>query len=213
MYLNYIFNNFKLFQISTNHPSLTGRSEISSYERMEFLGDSILNFIIVNYIYIKYASVSEGCLSIILSNLINSKAIITIANQLRIYDFIQMSLGEEQNSGILNSNNLESSIESIIAAIYLDSNFLIIEKIIKVWWKIHILNYKILLRKNPKTELQEWMQKKYKLLPEYKIKNIYNNKIQVLLSINNIYTISMLGDSRKKVEESLAERMLLLLGK
>ncbi len=78
---DYKFKNSDLLEISLTHPSAVKKDKLDSYERMEFLGDSILNAVIADIIYNKFTDYSEGQLSIILANLVNSKTIVKVAEK------------------------------------------------------------------------------------------------------------------------------------
>ena len=215
MYLNYQFKNIKLFKISMNHPSLLKLNKLPSYERMEFLGDSILNTILSTYVYKEYFKFSEGELSIVLSKLVNSKTIVKIANELKISNLIQMSTGEEKTGGRKKNNNLENAVEALIGSIYLDSNFTIVEKIVLQWWNKHITNLKIFFQKDNKTKLQELIQKKYETLPIYKIiQKIgleHSPSITISLSIKGMKTVYASASTKKQAEQYAAKKILIAI--
>ena len=94
---DYKFKNINFLKIALTHPSaIKNKLEDISYERMEFLGDSILNVVIADIVYHKFTTHSEGQLSIILANLVNSKTIVMVAKKLNIGQKIILDNGEEQ---------------------------------------------------------------------------------------------------------------------
>lgn len=215
MSFNYIFKNAELFQISMNHPSLSKHNKLPSYERMEFLGDSILNVVIAIYLYKRYPNFSEGQLSRISANLVSANTVTKIADQLQIATLIKMSVGEECNGGRNNSSNLGNAMEALIGAIYLDSNFITVQRMIHEWWKDYFTNTSELFEKDNKSKLQEITQKKYKTLPEYKviskIGTSHRPEITISLSIHNIKTIYSSSNTKKSAEQIAAKKMLTLI--
>ena len=166
---DYKFVNSELLKIALTHPSAATDMQAESYERMEFLGDSILNASIADILYHQFPEYDEGQLSIVLANLVNSKTLAGIAKKLKIVDFIVLNHGEEQIGGRKNPNNLENALEAIIGAIYLDSNFMTVRSIIQKWWIHFFEDRNYLFRRDSKSILQELVQKKYGVLPEYKV--------------------------------------------
>ena len=209
---DYKFRNPNLLKIALTHPSAVNKGETDSYERMEFLGDSILNVVIADIVYNRFTDYSEGQLSIILANLVNSKTIVQVAEKLNLAEKIILDSGEEQCGGRDNPNNLENVLEAVIAAIYLDSDFGTIKKIIKEWWSEFFIDIKKLYQKDFKSQLQEIVQKKYKMLPKYKIDlkegEAHNPIFTISVSLKNKYEFKAQGKTKKEAEQSAAKEML-----
>ena len=206
----YTFKNKKLLQTALTHPSASNKRN-SSYERMEFLGDSILNATIADMVYRKFEDYSEGELSVILANLVNSKTIVKVAIALGLGKEIVLDNGEELSGGRTNPNNLENALEALIAAIYLDSDFDTVKNVISKWWARFFLDAENLFQKDYKTQLQELAQKKYKLLPKYqtesKIGKPHNPIFTVSVSLNDCKLVDE-GKTKKEAEQKVARKML-----
>ena len=206
----YTFKNKKLLQTALTHPSASNKRN-SSYERMEFLGDSILNATIADMVYRRFEDYSEGELSVILANLVNSKTIVKVAVALGLEKEIVLDNGEELSGGRTNPNNLENALEALIAAIYLDSDFDTVKNVISKWWARFFLDAENLFQKDYKTQLQELAQKKYKLLPKYKteskIGKPHNPIFTVSVSLNDCKLVDE-GKTKKEAEQKVARKML-----
>lgn len=166
--INYQFNNIDLLDQALTHPSLinNNKNKISSYERLEFLGDKVLSLVIAEYLIEKFSSESEGLLSKRQANLVSGETLSQIANQINLPDYLKISRGEKKIGGNLNKNNLENAMEALIGAIYLDSNFSSVKKIILNLWK-DFFNDNLIIKIDPISELQEIIQGKIKKPPTY----------------------------------------------
>ncbi|ARC53811.1 ribonuclease III [Candidatus Riesia pediculicola] len=166
--IGYRFNHLDFLYQSLTHRS----TNLSHNERLEFLGDSILNLIISKFLYDEFLSKNEGEMSRTRSNLVKEGTLSDIANQLGIGSFINLGLGEIKNHGFLKRSILSNALEAIIGAIFLDSgsNIKTIENVIMNWYRNHadLIN---LSRdeKDPKTKLQEHLQKFHLPLPKYEL--------------------------------------------
>lgn len=210
---DYKFKNIDLLKTALTHPSaIKNNVKDSSYERMEFLGDSILNIIIADIVYHKFTTYSEGQLSIILANLVNSKTIVTVAKKLNMGKKIILDNGEEQSRGRENPNNLENVLEAVIAAIYLDSDFATIKNIVSRWWAEFFIDTNKLFQKDYKSQLQELVQKRYKILPKYKTEDrkgeSHEPTFTISVSIKNKYKFKAQGKTKKEAEQEAANEML-----
>lgn len=210
--LGYKFRKKDLLRQALTHPSMSFRGSSFNYERMEFLGDSLLSMVIVEYLYKKHTKENEGQLSRRKAYLVSKEILYEIALSLNLGKFIIMTKGEENCGGRTNINNLENVMESVLAAIYLDSSSIapVRRFVIKMWEPIDLMEKKPY--SNPKTRLQEWTQKYYKALPEYTVlkKDVIDNNDHFLvkLTIPNGMTLEDDGLNIKKIEENLAENML-----
>lgn len=210
--LNYNFKNKELLKEALTHPSLSINKKIKNYERLEFLGDSILSMVIIEYLYKKYKNEKEGQLSKRKSYLVSKDILSNIARNMNIGKYIIMTKGEEKTGGRDNKNNLENVMEAIIGAIYLDSNIDTVRKfILNIWEPID--KEEKTPHNDPKTKLQEWSQKIYKQTPEYKLikeeETIDNRKIfYIKLTLPNGINLKDSGYNIKEIEEKLAQNML-----
>lgn len=166
------FKNNKLFEQAFTHRSYLNEAKqrIPSNERLEFLGDSILSYIVSSYLFNKYPDFDEGNLTNLRSLLVNSKTLSKIAKDLNFGTMLRLSKGEEESKGRENPTLLANSFEAYIGALFLDqgleevSNFLHAVLLPKV----EMLVQKGVL-KDPKSMLQEIVQARKQSSPIYKV--------------------------------------------
>jgi ribonuclease III len=137
--LNYTFSNQTILKQALTHKTYAFEADqpIQFNERLEFLGDSILNFIIAKYLYQKNKFFSEGELTRRRAQLVNNKNLSSIAKTLNIGSYLRLGKGEIQQSGHLNNKNIANAFEALIGAIYIDSDITITESVILHLFQLH----------------------------------------------------------------------------
>lgn len=176
--ISYYFNDQTLFEEAITHPSFSGVSGKSvNYQRLEFLGDTVLALIVAEWLIKKYPHENEGQLSKRQAYLVSGQVLSDIALQLDLGKIIKLSNGEDANGGRNNRRNLENSLEAIIGAIYLDSGLNSCQIFIHNFWQAFV-NSELNPPKDPTSELQEFVQAKFKQLPEYQISKIEGREHQ-----------------------------------
>ena len=204
--IEYEFKNQKLLQTALTHKSFA----LSHNERLEFLGDSVLSSIISLLLYKKFPNANEGNLSQMRSYLVCGKTLALIANDINLGDFLRLGLGEKH----IRNSILANSLEAILGAIYLDSDYFTIEKIILNLFdeKIKEVDPKKNI-KDSKTKLQEYLQSQNQNLIEYvnyKItgkdhKQTFHLKTNVPFLKQEFLAT---GKSKKEAEQKLAKKIL-----
>lgn len=179
-------------------------------ERLEFLGDSVIQTITSAFIYKNYHQFEEGEMSLIRSNLVNRDRLADIAEKLKIEKFILMTHHIDHKG---KRTILGNALEAIVGAIFLDNNFEIAQKFIEeniLKDAIKIINQKT--HKDPKTIIQEIFQKKYNKIPEYKLIEIigpaHKQKFKVAIYFNEEKIAEGKGDSKQKAEFQAAKKIL-----
>ena len=166
------FRNSKLFREAFTHRSYLNEAKfkVPSNERLEFLGDSILSFVVSNYLFTKYPEFDEGTLTNLRSLLVNTKSLSEIAAELHMGHLLKLSKGEEESKGRENATLLENSFEAFIGALFLDQGMPSVVKFLEnvLFPKIQILVNKKAF-KDPKSLLQETVQAKKQGSPIYKV--------------------------------------------
>ena len=203
--LGYEFKDESLLKISLTHPSF---SKKNNYERLEFLGDRVLGLIISDEIFHSYPDDSEGNLAKKISFLVCKNTLIKIADELRLEKHFIISKNIKQNSF---DSIKANSLEALIAAIYLDSNFSNTYKIVKKLWNNCIQKINLDYH-DPKSKLQEWSLKTNNILPVYEVKKKegpdHNPIFTVNLKLNGkIYSIGV-GKNKQDAEVMAAEKAL-----
>ena len=203
--LGYEFKDESLLKTSLTHPSF---SKKSNYERLEFLGDRVLGLIISDEIFHSYPDDSEGNLAKKISFLVCKNTLIKIADELRLEKHFIISKNIKENSF---DSIKANSLEALIAAIYLDSNFSNTYKIVKKLWNNCIQKINLDYH-DPKSKLQEWSLKTNNILPVYEVKKKegpdHNPIFTVNLKLNGkIYSIGV-GKNKQDAEVMAAEKAL-----
>jgi len=165
------FNNKNLLNNAFIHRSYLNESKISeeSNERLEFLGDAVLELVITEYLFLNYKK-NEGELTAIRSALVRGKNLSEIAKELELYECLFLSVGERKSSEKAKDLILANTLEALIGAIYIDSGYEKAKKFIisTIAKKVHqVLEDKLYI--DAKSELQEKVQERDKLTPHYRL--------------------------------------------
>ena len=202
--LGYVFKNQKLLELALIHKS---SDNISNNERLEFLGDTILNSIISEYLFVKFPNEKEGLLTRMRSYLVKGDTLSKKANQIDIVKFIKLSKGTAMLSEKRKHSILEGSIESIIGAVFLDSNWKQTKKFILNLFKKELSSIGVDQEfRDSKTELQELLQSKKLELPKYvTTESSIGFNCQILID-NQKFTGS--GNSKRHSEIAVAKEVL-----
>jgi len=208
--INYVFNDQALLKQALTHKSAYHIHN----ERLEFLGDAVLNFVIGDILYARFPEATEGMLTRTRANLVNKQSLHQIAEELALGDYLYLGLGEQKSGGFRRSSILADALEAVIGAIYLDSGFEGSYKMIVAWFseKIHQQTPHSQL-KDPKTRLQEWCQAKHFPLPQYLLVATEGDAHRQTFIIECAMTEQNLscqaqGQSRRIAEQKAAEKML-----
>jgi ribonuclease III len=212
--IGFKFHNIDLLKKALTHKSYaaeTGSSEFN--ERMEFLGDSILAGIVVDFLYNKYPDQDEGRLSQLKSQIVSGTSLSKWAKELKLGDYIYISKGEEASGGRRRDNLLSDSLEAIIASIYLDAGFEAARKFVLSY----MMKQKRIAVYDAKSKLQEIIQSTYKTLPEYRVidtKGPDHDKVfEITVYIKNKAMGSGEGKSKKEAEQQAAREALKKINK
>lgn len=212
MDLNYTFKNQQLLDEALTHPSLCKDSNITSYERLEFLGDRVIGLFVAQMVYEMHPNAPEGELSILFSTLVGTKTLANIATEIGIPASIKLDLGEEKNGGRTNAKNLENVLEAVIGAMYLDAGYEKTKDFITILWKDKLNGLNLDAIKSPKSVLQEWAQKNGKPIPAYEVIAqeglAHELHFTVELKVEGLSPTIAYGRSKKEAEVNAAKEML-----
>ena len=208
--LNYFFRDLALL----NH-ALTHRSHgLTNNERLEFLGDSVLNLIMTVHLYNKKKYFNEGHLHRLRSKLVCEDTLFQIAENISLYKYVNVGAGEIKNGGNKKKSILADSLEALIGAIYNDSSFEQTNDVIDLMYEPIFKSMDLNLPcKDPKSELQEILQKKGLHIPKYDVTSKsgadHDQTFEVKCYIPdlNIITIGN-GNSRKTAEVTAARKII-----
>ena len=166
--LNFKFKDRKLLKTALTHSSYANETSVESNERLEFLGDAVLGFVVARVLYERYPEATEGALSKMRSSIVSRMNFAHFAQELKIDKQLLLGKGEENTGGRLRQSNLAGAFESVIGAIFIDGGYRKVYGIITKLLK-DCLNGDEEIFKDYKTRLQEIAQKKFRKVPKYKV--------------------------------------------
>ncbi|WP_046289140.1 ribonuclease III [Blochmannia endosymbiont of Polyrhachis (Hedomyrma) turneri] len=211
--IGYIFKKCELLIQAMTHCSASNTHN----ERLEFLGDSILNYVIAYVLYQKFPSVTEGDMSRMRASLVQEHTLAEIARNFSIGDCLCLGYGELKTGGAQRESILSDTIEALIGAIFLDSDIYVVEKVIVNWYMVRLT---LIMpgdqQKDPKTRLQEYLQYHRYPLPIYWISQItgesHNQKFIVYCQVYGLKSpVIGCGSSRRRAEQDAASCVLRIL--
>ena len=215
--LGYNFSNISLLNEALSHPSLRQvRKDQNDYERLEFLGDAVLNLLISEEIYKSFTDYDEGQLAKIRAFLVCKDSICKVSERLKLENLIIMTRGEELSGGRTNLNNVENAMEAIIAAIYLDGGLEAVRSVVlKLWAQLLEIGGEVKL--DPKSALQEWAQSLSMSIPAYslvsKVGESHMPMFKVMVTIDHLEAEYGEGKSIKMAEKEAASKFLKRVGR
>ncbi|MCL6472877.1 MAG: ribonuclease III [Firmicutes bacterium] len=212
--LGFHFKNKELLFQALTHRSYSFEQGLSvTNEKLEFLGDSVLNLVVTEYIYHRFPELTEGDLAKLRANIVNANFLAEIAKKLNIGECLLMGKGAEQTGGRTRVSILGDALEAIIGAIYLDQGMEAAKEFI-------LKNFKRLIDEreslgqfgDPKTRLQELVMARYGNIPRYRTVDefgpVHDRSFVVKVYINDKVWGQGVGKSKKKAEQEAAKEAL-----
>ncbi len=207
--LGYSFTNKELLDQALRHRSMGKMSN----ERLEFLGDAVLNFVIAAELFHRYPEIKEGELSRLRANLVNGEALAALANELQIGKFLQFGSGELRDGGARHQSIIADAMEAIIGAMYLDGGFLETEHQVLNWFASRLNETTGVAQKDPKTCLQELLQMRKLPLPLYAVIDTsgaaHSRIFTVSCQVSGVKEVTIGVGSNKRVAERAAAKSML----
>jgi len=210
--IGYQFTHSQLLEQALTHRSY---SRNLNNERLEFLGDSVLNLVISKHIYQERPDANEGELSRIRASLVNEESLAQVARDINLGEYVNLGSGELKSGGFRRDSILSDTMEAVFGAIYLDSGFVQAQQAILFLYEEYLRKLpETEALKDPKTRLQEFLQAKQIDLPEYiVVKTVGKSHEQTFTVHCKIEALQLItsgkGSSRKKAEQAAAESALL----
>jgi ribonuclease-3 len=208
--LNYTFKNKQLII-----EALTHKSDKKPYnnERLEFLGDAVLDLIVGEYLFTKFPKSDEGILSKIRASLVNESGFTHLARKIDLGSYIFLSLAEENNNGRDKPSLLSNAFEAIIGAIYLEAGLNVVKDIaIKLLEESHPKIDLDSLSKDYKTALQELTQATHGVTPVYEMIGSsgpdHKKEFEIAIVLNDVTIAKAKGKSKKEAQQKAAKLAL-----
>lgn len=211
--LGYEFKQIQLLKMALTHRS----KGIEHNERLEYLGDAIINFVIAEILFQKFPKATEGELSRWRASLVNRETLTNLAKKFDLGQYLFLGPGELRSGGNERHSILSCAMEAIIGAIYLDGGMTVTTACITKWYQEWIESLSAASHhKDPKTLLQEYLQSNRLALPIYKVEAIAGEAHQQQFTIScQIEELQLksegCGTSRRRAEQAAASAMLQLI--
>lgn len=211
--IGYIFKNKSLLKTALTHTSYAYEKKVDSNEKLEFLGDSILEFISSNFLYKNYTNLNEGEMTKVRASVVCEKSLYKIATKHNFGKFLYLGKSELSNNGNRNEAILADSVEAIIAAIFLDGGLEPAKKFIidNLAEEIKVASKNVGL-KDYKTVLQERLQHKGNVNIEYNILKEtgpdHNKMFEAEVKCNGKHLATGKGSSKKSAEMEAARKAI-----
>lgn len=208
--LGYAFKNFALAEQALTHRSFSNNNN----ERSEFLGDSILNFVIGEALFLRFPKADEGDLSRMRARLVKGETLAEIAREFRLGDCLNLGPGELKSGGFRRESILADAMEALIGAIYLDGGLDICRERVLAWYGERL--QRVVpgeVNKDPKTRLQELLQARALALPVYQLVDArgeaHNQLFDVACEIAALQcSFRGSGGNRRSAEQAAAQAAL-----
>lgn len=205
--LGYRFSHAALLQQALTHRS----HGVPHNERLEFLGDGLLNFVIARLLFQQFTALPEGDLSRLRAGLVNQQALSELAVSLSLGDHLRLGEGELKSGGFRRPSILADALEALIGAICLDGGFGAAEKVLTELYRplLAAIDPEASGNKDPKTRLQEYLQGRRLALPQYSIVSVdgeaHEQRFRVECAIPELSIRSLgEGSSRRAAEQEAA---------
>lgn len=210
--LDYTFKDVSLLRLALTHRSY-GKS---NNERLEFVGDGILDYAIAIILYHNFSDLAEGTLSKIRAALVNQESLSELANKLKLGQYLLLGDGEEKSGGRQRPSILADCLEAIFAAICLDSGIEQALVVIKELFNAKLINAEKLLVKDSKSILQEYLQAKQITVPVYHVIGStgpdHDSVFKVECHIPELdIKVEAYGKSKKEASQFAAEESLKIM--
>ena len=208
--LQHVFSNPGLLAQAITHRSYSA----DHYERLEFLGDSVLSLAVSDLLYERLSALAEGDLSRVRANLVRQETLHLLAVELGLPDVIRLGEGEVRSGGQKRPSILADALEAIIGAVYLDAGYPAAQSLVQRLFKSVEINPSMdAIGKDPKTELQEWLQGRKMKLPLYKVVATLGAAHKQTFDVEcEIIELNLaergIGGSRRAGEQAAASAML-----
>jgi ribonuclease-3 len=211
--LQHSFGDVRLLQQALTHRSFSSDHN----ERLEFLGDSVLNLAVSHLLFVRLGSLPEGDLSRVRANLVKQETLHQLALKLALPALLRLGEGESRSGGSARPSILADALEALIGAVYLDAGYAPAQALVhRLYQDVEINPRMDAAAKDPKTELQEWLQGHKMKLPVYRVVGTvgaaHKQTFEVACEVTELALKERgIGGSRRAGEQAAAAAMLIQL--
>lgn len=206
--LDYEFKDAQLLELALTHRS----ARRANNERLEFLGDAVLDFVVSDVVFREHPESPEGDLSRLRASLVNDRMLARIAADLGIGEYLRLGSGERKAGGHRRDSILADALEAIFGAVYLDAGFAAARAVIERTYGGRFEEFPDAAElRDPKTRLQEWMQARQMGLPDYQLVEVsgkaHQQTFRASCQVEDRVTTGS-GTTRRNAEQQAARSML-----
>lgn len=206
------FKNHGLLAAALTHPSYLNENPVKvryNFDRLEFFGDAILNYVICRKLYRLFPDYDEGMLSRLRSILVSRRVLFRIAKETGFYKLVLLSRGLQNQPLATKAKIFADAFEALLGAFYLDQNLAKTEKFILTCFHDYF-DAKRLFRidPNPKSTLQEITQRRWQRLPVYQTQSLTSGKIKVIVTVGRNCRAAADAKTRQEAEEKAARLLI-----
>lgn len=214
----YEFHHVKLLATALTHSSAANELGCEHNERLEFLGDAVLELCVSAELYARFPKAREGLLTAMRSRLVNQETLADIARRLRMDECLHLGKGEESQGGRDRASLLSDAVEALLGAVYLDGGFSSAQRVVNGLFRdLWPQSEEEKKSKDAKSRLQEVSQQVYRDRPLYTLLGSsgpeHAKRFEVRLELPDKTVFTASGSSVKRAEQTVAEQALALLGK
>jgi ribonuclease-3 len=203
-----------LFAAALTHRSASGKN----YERLEFLGDAVLNLVVAEHLYRAFPDATEGDLSRLRARVVSSEPLAEAAAELALGEALHLGSGELKTGGFRRKSILANALEAVCGALFLDGGFDVAARVIDGLFRARIAALPPPdALKDAKTLLQEYLQSRGLALPRYTVERVegeaHAQLFWVICDVASLHArASGSGSSRRRAEQEAAEKVLVIVG-
>ncbi len=216
-HIDYHFKDRALLEEALTHASFRNESsdEVRDYERLEFLGDAVVELVVSDMLFQRFPMLREGGLTQMRARLVNAKTLAQLADDLKLGELARVGVGEERSGGRNRTSILSNLFEALIAAVFLDSGYSDAHRVVAALIEPQIV---ALLAepttKDAKSSLQEWAQDRLSVTPTYSIVDTigpqHEAQFIAAVHVQGLGTIQGTGGSKKAAEQAAAAEAMVL---
>jgi ribonuclease-3 len=212
--LGYRFTRREMLETALTHRSFSKTNN----ERLEFLGDGVLNFVVAHLLFERFPDADEGQLSRLRAHLVKGATLAVLAGRFHLGEYLRLGPGELKSGGFRRASILAGGLEAVIGAVYLDGGYMAAADLIGAIYFDALASLTLEQGlKDPKTRLQEFLQGRGESLPEYRVLSAtgdaHNQIFQVECAITGAAIATQgEGGNRRAAEQAAALKALALLG-
>lgn len=212
--IGFRFKNRHLLDQALTHRSFAheqGGKKVGDYERLEFIGDAVLDLAVGDLLFREYPREGEGRLTRARADLVNQNRLAEVAAQLEIGDAMRLGKGERHSQGSMKPSILAAALEAIIGAMYLDGGYRRTFPAIKRLFKRLVADQEVGMR-DARSALQEWTQKHYRMIPDYRLIESegpgHSRIFRVSVNLGKVRLAEASGPSKKEANRRAAMKAL-----